>query len=83
MLTNDRFAKLSLIDRAELLLEQGQMLMSRISGSYLVTLYRLNEFYAEVWYCSQTPQIHRIDCINLDDVYKLYEENIDFSDIKL
>lgn len=81
MLTNNRFRNLQLTDRAEVLLEQGQMIMTRISGCYIVTLYQVADFFAEVWYCQQTPRIHRIEVVNMSDVYPLYEQNIDISDL--
>jgi hypothetical protein len=57
------------------------MIMTRISGCYIVTLYRIADFFAEVWYCQQAPRIHRIDAVNMEEVYPYYEQNIDISDL--
>jgi hypothetical protein len=72
---------MNLIDRAEVLLQHGNMLMTRTSGCYIVTLYRIENFFTEVWYCVQTPKIHRIEPVRIEDVYHLYEKDIDISDI--
>lgn len=72
---------MNLMERAEHLLEHGEMLMSRVSSCYIVTLYQVSGFYAEVWYCQQTPRIHHIDIVKLENVYHLYEGDIDISDI--
>jgi hypothetical protein len=83
MLTRDNFNELKIIDRAELLLAGGNMLMTRLRGCYIVSLYRLEDFFVEVWYCQQTPRIHRIDTVRLEDVFESYEEGIDISGLNV
>ncbi len=77
----ERFRKMEIIERAELLLEHGQMLMSRSESCYIITLYRIRGFFAEVWYCLQDSGIHMIETIDPEDIINLYEDDIDISDL--
>jgi hypothetical protein len=81
MITADRFVLMPVEEQVTTLLGQGNELMDRIYIYYVVKLYRLNDFYVEIWYQQTTNRIDRVIVVELDDVIHLYESQINISDL--
>jgi hypothetical protein len=56
-------------------------MMFRIYMFYTVKLFRLNDFFVEIWYSQMSNKIDKVLVVDLDDVIHLYEKNIDISDL--
>jgi hypothetical protein len=81
MITVEKFVLMPVEEQVTLLLGQGIELMDRIYIYYVVKLYRLNDFYVEIWYQQTTNRIDRVIVVELDDVIHLYESQINISDL--
>lgn len=81
MLTAEMFVRMPVEEQVTTLLGQGNELMERIYIYYVIKLYRLNDFYVEIWYQQTTNRIDRVIVVELDDVIHLYESQINISDL--
>lgn len=54
-MTIDQFERLSQAEKATILLESGNFLLLRDGFRYSVSLYALNDFFAELW-CNKEKQ---------------------------
>jgi hypothetical protein len=77
----EEFMRLPAVERVTLILNDGRELMDRIYLYYLIRLYKIFDFYIELWYLPASNKIDKILIFELDDVMHLYEKNIDISDI--
>lgn len=80
-MTKTQFAELTLNDKIELIIDQGSELLNRVFLFYVIRLYNIDEFYVEVWYKTSSNKIDRIDPVEIDDVFYLYERSIDIDDL--
>ena len=80
-MTQEEFMNLPATERAAHVLNDGAELMDRIYIYYLIKLYRLFDFYVELWYLPASNRIDKVFAVSLDDVLHLYEKNIDISDL--
>jgi len=76
-----RFIALSQLEKVALVLDQGQELMNRIFAFYNVKLYKIFDFYVEIWYQQTTNKIDKLIVVELDEVAHLYESQINIQDI--
>jgi hypothetical protein len=81
MITADKFVRMPVDEQVSTLLERGNELMDRIYIYYVVKLYRLCDFYVEIWYQQTTNRIDRVIVVELDEVIHLYESQINISDL--
>lgn len=80
-MTKTQFTELTLNDKIELVIEQGTELLNRVFLFYVIRLYNIDEFYVEVWYKTSSNKIDRIEPVDIDDVFHLYEKSIDIEDL--
>ena len=80
-MTKTQFVELPLNDKIELVIDQGSELLNRVFLFYVIRLYNIDEFYVEVWYKTSSNKIERIEPIEIDDVFHLYERSIDIDDL--
>jgi hypothetical protein len=80
-MTIDEFMSYPASERASLVLTEGEELMHRIYIYYIIRLYRLSDFFVEIWYSQTSNKIDKILVVDLEDVLHLYEKNIDISDL--
>lgn len=80
-MTRFQFAELTINDKIELVIDQGTELLNRVFLFYVIRLYNIDEFYVEVWYKSSSNKIDRIEPVEIDDVFHLYERSIDIDDL--
>jgi len=80
-MTKTQFTELTLNDKIELVIEQGTELLNRVFLFYVIRLYNIDELYVEVWYKSSSNKIDRIEPVDIDDVFHLYERSIDIEDL--
>jgi len=80
-MTIDEFMSYPASERASLVLTKGEELMHRIYIYYIIRLYRLSDFFVEIWYSQTSNKIDKILVVDLEDVLHLYEKNIDISDL--
>jgi len=80
-MTQEEFMKQPATERASQVLNDGAELMDRIYIYYLIKLYKLFDFYVELWYLPASNKIDKVYAVSLDDVLHLYEKNIDISDL--
>ena len=80
-MTKTQFVELQLNDKIELVIDQGSELLNRVFLFYVIRLYNIDEFYVEVWYKTSSNKIERIEPIEIDDVFHLYERSIDIDDL--
>lgn len=81
MITKEQFASLSLLERAAVVLENGIELIDRIYMSYIIKLYRVGNFYVELWYRQNGNKIDKLDIVEWDEVVHHYMKVIDISDL--
>ena len=80
-MTKTQFAELTLNDKIELVIDQGSELLNRVFLFYVIRLYNIDELYVEVWYKTSSYKIDRIEPVEIDDVFHLYEKSIDIDDL--
>lgn len=80
-MTKTQFVELTLNDKIELVIDQGSELLKRVFLFYVIRLYNIDEFYVEVWYKASSNKIDRIEPVDIDDVFHLYERSIDIDDL--
>ena len=75
------FIALSQQEKVALVLDQGQELMNRIYLFYNVKLYKLFDFYIELWYAQTSNRIDKLIVVELNEVAHLYESQINIQDL--
>ena len=56
MLSTSGFYRLSFVQQADLLVQQGTFLHSRPEGKFLIDLYELNDLLIEIFYQKETEE---------------------------
>jgi len=72
----DKFRKLNIFSQVELLLSDGNPVLSRIFLFYNIHLYTCHGFFAEIWYRQAVNKIDRVIVLDQIDVLDLYEDKI-------
>lgn len=80
-MTKIQFSELTLTEKIELVIEDGTEVLNRIFLFYVIRLYSIDDFYVEVWYKTSSNKIDRVESIEIDDVFHLYEKSIDIEDL--
>jgi hypothetical protein len=80
-MTKIQFSELTLNEKIELVIENGTEILNRIFLFYVIRLYCIDDFYVEVWYKTSSNKIDRVDSVEIDDVFHLYERSIDIEDL--
>lgn len=80
-MTKNQFVELTLNDKIELVIDRGVELLNRVFLFYIIRLYSVDGFYVEVWYRTSANRIDRIDAVELEDVFHLYEKSINIEDL--
>ena len=80
-MTRTQFSELSINEKIELVIENGTEILNRIFLFYVIRLYSIEDFYVEVWYKTSTNKIDRVEPVQIEDVFHLYERNIDIEDL--
>jgi hypothetical protein len=80
-MTRTQFSELTLNEKIELVIENGTEILNRIFLFYVIRLYSIDDFYVEVWYKTSSNKIDRVEPVQIDDVFHLYERSIDIEDL--
>jgi hypothetical protein len=80
-MTKNQFVELTLNDKIELVIDRGVELLNRVFLFYIIRLYSVDGFYVEVWYRTSANRIDRIDAVELEEVFHLYEKSINIEDL--
>jgi hypothetical protein len=80
-MTRTQFTELSFNDKIELVIESGTEILNRIFLFYIIRLYSIDDLYVEVWYKTSSNKIDRVEPVELDMVFHLYEKSIDLDDL--
>ena len=80
-MTRTQFSELSINEKIELVIDDGTEILNRIFLFYVIRLYSIEEFYVEVWYKTSTNKIDRVEPVQIEDVFHLYERSIDIEDL--
>lgn len=81
MITRFEFDNADNVDRLAMIFDAGTEVVTRIFAYYSIKLYVLKDFYVEVWYRQSLNSIDKIQRVELNDVFHLYEKSIDISDL--
>ena len=80
-MTRTQFSELTLKEKIELVIDDGTEILNRIFLFYVIRLYSIEDFYVEVWYKTSSNKIDRVEPVQIDDVFHLYEKSIDIEDL--
>ena len=80
-MTSTQFSELTINEKIELVIDDGTEILNRIFLFYVIRLYSIEDFYVEVWYKTSTNKIDRVEPVQIEDVFHLYERNIDIEDL--
>jgi len=80
-MTRTQFSELSINEKIELVIENGTEILNRIFLFYVIRLYSIDDFYVEVWYKTSTNKIDRVEPVQIEDIFHLYERSIDIEDL--
>jgi hypothetical protein len=80
-MTRTQFSELSINEKIEHVIDNGTEILNRIFLFYVIRLYSIEDFYVEVWYKTSTNKIDRVEPVQIDDVFHLYERSIDIEDL--
>ena len=80
-MTRTQFSELSINEKIELVIENGTEILNRIFLFYVIRLYSIEDFYVEVWYKTSSNKIDRVEPVQIEDVFHLYERSIDIEDL--
>ena len=80
-MTRTQFSELTINEKIELVIESGTEILNRIFLFYVIRLYSVEDFYVEVWYKTSSNKIDRVDPVEIDEVFHLYERSIDIEDL--
>ncbi len=81
MMTRSEFEHYSKTDRLTILLERGEEVLKRIFLYYNITLYIVDHLFIEVWYRQTTNTIDKVDVVDMDKVFPIYEKQIKLPDL--
>ncbi len=81
MINQSDFNRFSPLKQTQVLFEKGKELMFRHEGEYTVKLYRLSEFFVEIWYLARINKVLRVEVVSIDDVIHQYESEINIMDL--
>ncbi len=73
------FEALTVTDRSEYLLRHGIFIENRYENDYLVSLYFVNNFYAEMQFEKQSITTKKVEIISYEDALKYYFSETDIS----
>lgn len=76
MLTLQEYNLLALRYKEQFAMEHGQLIMRRQAYPYLVGLFQLEKFYAEVWYDVRINQICEVIAHEEKDLFEHYSDFI-------
>lgn len=79
MISEDSFNKLNNNNKLETIFNYGEELMIRNYNNFYIKLYSISNFYVEVWYDSENNKIEKIDCLNSENIFDYYGNEIDIS----
>lgn len=81
-MTIKEFNKLSLIEKAFYTLKKGESILTRKYFDYVIKLYAMDGYFAEIWYLPSTNKIQKVATTdNPADIIDLYAEHIDVSNV--
>jgi len=80
-MTRTQFSELTINEKIELVIDNGTEILNRIFLFYVIRLYCIEDFYVEVWYKTSSNKIDRVEPVQIEDVFHLYERNIDIEDL--
>ena len=80
-MTRTQFSELSINEKIELVIENGTEILNRIFLFYVIRLYSIEDFYVEVWHKTSSNKIDRVEPVQIEDVFHLYERSIDIEDL--
>jgi hypothetical protein len=80
-MTRTQFSELTINEKIELVIDDGTEILNRIFLFYVIRLYSIEDFYVEVWYKTSTNKIDRVEPVQIEDVFHLYERSIDIEDL--
>lgn len=76
------FNKLSLIEKAFYTLKKGESILARKYFDYIIKLYAMEGYFAEIWYLPSINKIQKVHTTeNADELIDLYAEHIDISNV--
>jgi hypothetical protein len=75
------FNRFSPLKQTQVLFEKGRELMTRREGEYTIRLYRLSEFFVEIWYLPRINKVLRVEVVNIEEIMHQYEPEIDINDL--
>ncbi len=82
MITINRYTRLPLQMKADLLWSTGEYLAEKKKGAFKVKLYDLNCFYVEVYYYNHIDDIAKIEAFkNNNEKLESYLDSIDISEL--
>lgn len=77
----DEFMTLPKPERVHRVLTQGHELMHRIYMYYTIKLFQYSDFFVEIWYLPASNKIDKILIVDVEDVLRVYDKEIDISDL--
>ncbi|MFN3343214.1 MAG: hypothetical protein ACK40M_10985 [Flavobacteriales bacterium] len=77
----DEFRELSLSHRADLVQAEGKFIASRSAQTFHVDLYRVRNFYVEIWNNTIHGILMQIDGFEDDQFLKPYLDDINVKDL--
>ena len=80
-MTRTQFSELSINEKIELVIDNGTEILNSIFLFYVIRLYSIEDFYVEVWYKTSSNKIDRVEPVQIEDVFHLYERSIDIEDL--
>ena len=79
MLTAKEFKRYSLQKKFKLVRREGEFLGSRIFESYNVHLFRIEDFFVEVWQRLGLQQVYWVEVVTYDQILINYSDQIDLN----
>lgn len=76
---SEQFENLTLKEKIDIVFIQGREILQRMEQKSIVKLYRLHDFYVEIWYRWDTNRIDKIIKTTFTDVVRDYQDEIDLS----
>ena len=75
------FEKATFKEQVYIVLEQGKEITSRQFLFYVIKLYSLSDFFAEVWYIPTSNKIDKVEILDVDEMLHLYRHDFDISSL--
>ncbi|PID94272.1 MAG: hypothetical protein CSA95_03655 [Bacteroidetes bacterium] len=80
-MTRHEFEHYSETDKLTILLERGEKVLNRIFLYYNITLYIVDHLFIEVWYRQTTNTVDKVNVVDMDKIFHLYEKHIKLPDL--